>query len=82
MTSGIRLEATETRPQAPQAMNGRVSGSSPQRTPKSSGTACTNWFTRSTEPPASLMATIFGKSAASRAVVSGEISITERPGTL
>ena len=49
---------------------------------KSSGSAARSWLTRSTLPPASLMATTFGQSAASRRVVSTPISTPHREGTL
>ena len=78
----MRFEATEITPTAPTAMNDKVRLSSPERTWNPLGHAATSWLTRSTDPPASFIATMFLQSAARRAVVSTPISIPLRPGML
>jgi len=63
-------------------MNGSVRESSPLRMTNFGPQAARIWLTRSQEPPASLMPTMFGKSAARRRTVSTPISIPQRPGML
>jgi len=82
MIPGTRLDVTETKPLAPQAIKGTVRPSSPHRTVKSSGTTCISWFTRSTLPPASFTQIMWGQSFARRPTVSTLISIPQRPGML
>ena len=79
---GMMLDATLMTPTAPAAMNGSVRASSPDRISNSGGNTCRSWLTRSTLPPASLIATIFGHARASRRTVSTPISMPERPGML
>ncbi len=76
----MRFEATLITPTAPADMNGKVSESSPERISNFSGSAARNWLTRSTVPPASLIATMVAHSCASRATVSTPISMPQRPG--
>ena len=76
----MRFDATLMTPHAPAAMNGSVSESSPERISNCAGTAARKALTRSTEPPASLIATMFAQSRARRTTVSTPISIPQRPG--
>src|SRR6202051_2308376 len=79
---GITLETTLTTPTAPTAMKGNVTPSSPERMVNSGGRIFFNAETRSAEPPASLIETIFLQSRARRAQVSTPISPAVRLGTL
>ena len=81
-SAGMMFEATLITPTAPALMNGSVSESSPERISNASGSAARNALTRSTVPPASLMATMFAQSFARRAHVSTAISTPQRPGML
>ena len=74
------MEATLTTPLAPQAMNGKVSPSSPDRTVKSESNATTVSETLLDRPPASLSAQIWGWFSRKRFTVSVEISIPQREG--
>ena len=80
ISRGITFDATDMTPEAPTEIIGSVSESSPERTVKP-GTAFFIAETLSTEPAASLMATMFG-CAARRATTSRGISFPARPGTL
>ena len=76
---GATLDATLITPAPPTTIMGRVSESSPESTVRPQRP--TIWLTRSTLPPASLMATIFGCFASSTTVSTG-ISRPVRPGML
>ena len=69
-------------PWAPTLMKGSVSESSPLTISNFGPQAARNWLTRSHEPPASLMPTIFLNSDARRLTVSIPISMPQRPGML
>ena len=81
-SAGMMFDATLITPHAPALMNGSVSESSPDKISNASGSAARNALTRSTVPPASLMATMFAQSFASRTHVSTAISTPQRPGML
>ena len=73
---------TEMTPTAPQLTMGNVSESSPEMTSKSFGLFLIISSTCSRLPLASLMATMFWQSRASRTVVSVFMFTPVRPGTL
>ena len=82
ISRGMIFDATEITPSAPTDINASVSPSSPERIVNFAGSAARSWLTRSTLPPASLIATMFRHSLASRATVSTPISTPHRPGML
>src|ERR1051326_3967741 len=73
-SAGNKFDATLTTPTAPTERNGNVSESSPLKIVNASGKRARNSLTRSTLPPASLIATMFAQSIARRSTVSGPIS--------
>ena len=78
---GTILAVTEMLPLAPCFISSKAVPSSPDRTTIRSPNASISSLPRSTDPVASLIATIFSMSA-KRSTVSCAISTTVRPGTL
>ena len=79
---GATFEVTEMQPLPPWALKPSAVGSSPESWMKSVPQVARCSETRSTLPVASFTPLMFLKSCASRPIVSGSMSITERPGML
>ena len=80
--SGISFEATETIPSAPSAISGKVTASSPESTQKFAGRSRKISMICDRFPDASLTATMFSQSRASRSTVCAAMFDEVRPGTL